>query len=604
MTGGAFESQARYNRVIAAIIFVIALIVRFLFLFSRPDAVWPHSALYEGDAPEWIRWAQALYRGQPYEFDLPLRSPGVAYALFWLGAGDPGTQSYVIWKMLWCVMSAATCSLSYLGFVMVFSQRISLIAASLCVFSFGSYVIATSLNNETPYALCLFAAIFLTLRLARQPSMRLALVLAAVHGAAMLLRAEHPLFLVLMTGWLIWQWKQGFQKAIGPQTESDRKSRIKARTSRTKSSRHLTWQHALVILAVLVGGAVILCIPWSIRGARAIHRFNTVTSEPIDYSNLGVPKPENSPTVIWSPPAQAAMNALPAFVRRRNASILTGIVGESGRTEVTADDVHWLFREYFHYVPEPLRSWTLLSIKGPLDFAIANHPGASGGYSNSALISPGMEATANLSHPDHLYLLNHGYRAGMQFIVSDFGKWVGNLGRKLANFADGATLGYTALNLPNGPYGERRAVDLTTPYPRPVLWDCLILGLFGTGVVMAIRRRTGALWLLIVSGKVLITLAFYGYARQAVSIFPAFALFLALPIDPLLRWLRQKSGISERAGFIFAGFTVAALLCADLIAFNSPPASAVDGPIRVTPQWGPTSFESSDRIVIKPAPGS
>src|SRR5438477_9417749 len=114
MSGNTFSSQARSNWVITTTIFVIALILRLLFLFSRPDAAWPHSALYEGDSPEWVRWAQALYSRQPYEFDLPLRSPGAAYALFWLGAGDPGVHSYVNWKVLWCIMSATTCSLAYL----------------------------------------------------------------------------------------------------------------------------------------------------------------------------------------------------------------------------------------------------------------------------------------------------------------------------------------------------------------------------------------------------------------------------------------------------------------------------------------------------------
>jgi len=128
----------------------VALVTRLLFLFSRADAQWPHSVFYEGDAAEWVRWAQALGRGQPYEFNLPLRSPGVAYILYLLGAGDTTLHSYLAWKALWCVMSAATCALAYWGFVMVFPRRVSLIAAGLSVFSFGGYVLATSLNNETP----------------------------------------------------------------------------------------------------------------------------------------------------------------------------------------------------------------------------------------------------------------------------------------------------------------------------------------------------------------------------------------------------------------------------------------------------------------------
>lgn len=357
------------------------------------------------------------------------------------------------------------------------------------------------------------------------------------------------------------------------------------------------------MLLVMTGGAAALCIPWSIHGANAIHRFNTVVRDPIDYSHVRVPNaPPNFPLVAWSPEAQTAMNALPAFVRTSSSYVLTNLVGVDGRTEVTLEDVHRLFREYFHSTPEPLRAWTLLSLKGPLDFAIANHPDAAGGYSNSALILPGVaDHVANLSHPDHLYLLNHGYQAGLKYIGSDLGKWVTNLGLKLGNFCDGITLGYTAFNLPSGPYGERRAVDLTTMYPRPVLWEVAVLGLFGTGVVMTIRRRIGGLWLLIILGKVLIALLFYGYARQAVSIFPAFALFLALPIDHLLKLVRSKSGVGERPGLIFAGSLAGTLVLADLIASTSSPALTVDGPLRGTPNWGPTAFECSERIVIKPA---
>ena len=58
------------------------------------------------------------------------------------------------------------------------------------------------------------------------------------------------------------------------------------------------------------------------------------------------------------------------------------------------------------------------------------------------------------------------------------------------------------------------------------------------------------------------------------------------------------------AGTAFVLFAVAAaLIFADMIAFNSPRASAIGGLLkeRVAPQWGPTAFECSDRIVIKPA---
>src|ERR1044071_5938520 len=103
----------------AAGVFVLALLVRLLFLFSHGDGDWPHSIYYEGDAPEWIRWAQAIDAGKPYESGLPLRSPGVAHLLQVLGAGEENLKVFVSYKVLWCVISAATCAISYLGFAMV-----------------------------------------------------------------------------------------------------------------------------------------------------------------------------------------------------------------------------------------------------------------------------------------------------------------------------------------------------------------------------------------------------------------------------------------------------------------------------------------------------
>src|SRR5688572_15074483 len=69
-------------------VFAIALLVRLLFLSGSADRGWPHSVYYEGDAPEWVRWANALDRGERYEFDLPLRSPAVAYLMHWLWPGQ------------------------------------------------------------------------------------------------------------------------------------------------------------------------------------------------------------------------------------------------------------------------------------------------------------------------------------------------------------------------------------------------------------------------------------------------------------------------------------------------------------------------------------
>src|SRR6185503_8450063 len=154
-------------------IFVIALCARVVFLFSSPDRDWPHSMLYEGDAPVWVHWAQALDRGEPFELDLPLRTPAVAYAMHWL---SPGVLRgpFLSYKLLWCAISAAGCALLFLFARRHHGAIAAWTAAGLACFSFGGYVMATSLNNEAPYTLVLLAILLLSIRLLTRPSTGLA----------------------------------------------------------------------------------------------------------------------------------------------------------------------------------------------------------------------------------------------------------------------------------------------------------------------------------------------------------------------------------------------------------------------------------------------
>ena len=69
--------------------------------------------------------------------------------------------------------------------------------------SFSQYVLATSLNNETPYALLLVALVWGTGKFVDRPSWLLAAGLGVVHGAASLLRPEHPLVVILLVGYML-----------------------------------------------------------------------------------------------------------------------------------------------------------------------------------------------------------------------------------------------------------------------------------------------------------------------------------------------------------------------------------------------------------------
>ena len=89
----------------ALVLTVAAMVVRVLFLFASADRAWPHSILYEGDAPTWVAWAGSLDRGEAFEADLPIRSPAVAFVLHWLTNPD-GVRSWVALKIVWCALSS------------------------------------------------------------------------------------------------------------------------------------------------------------------------------------------------------------------------------------------------------------------------------------------------------------------------------------------------------------------------------------------------------------------------------------------------------------------------------------------------------------------
>ena len=110
------SQESRWNRrdTLAALALVAAsFALRALFLFGAEDAAWPHSTLYEGDAIVWLDWARALRAGQPFEFDLPVRAPGLAFLLSWLG-GEL-VAPFTGLKLLFCGLSAATVGLFFAG---------------------------------------------------------------------------------------------------------------------------------------------------------------------------------------------------------------------------------------------------------------------------------------------------------------------------------------------------------------------------------------------------------------------------------------------------------------------------------------------------------
>src|SRR4029079_13933842 len=87
--------------------------------------------------------------------------------------------------------------------------------------------------------------------------------------------------------------------------------------------------------------------------------------------------------------------------------------------------------------------------------------------------------------------------------------------RKLAVFWSGAALGFTGYDLPLGLGARRRRVDVVVPQWRvAVAWALLMLLAAAAGLVAAWRRPALHPWLLLPLSQLLVTAAFFGYARQ------------------------------------------------------------------------------------------
>src|SRR5262245_28884694 len=204
-------TESRRSALCALAIALFATALHLIFLFGAGDRTWPHSTYFEGDAPLFGEWAAALDQGQRFEEGLPLHSPVVPYLMHWLSpagapaAGAPTGRDFLRLKLIWCAISGVTCGLLFLTVAPQAGRRAAMLAALLCASYFGTYIRATSLTGEALYAALVVAVVGLTQGFRTHPSWTVALSLGALHGAATLLRAEHPLLALLLCGAMLWQ---------------------------------------------------------------------------------------------------------------------------------------------------------------------------------------------------------------------------------------------------------------------------------------------------------------------------------------------------------------------------------------------------------------
>ncbi len=567
-----------HSLVVGGAVLLLALVTRLAFMLPTGDRHWPHSVVYEGDAPLWARYAESLQRGRPFEHDLPIHTPGMGYLLAWIWRGDV-SAGFLGPKLVFVGVGSLACVLAWLAAWRTCGPRVALLVGLLSATSFGLSVQSTSLNNETPYTFLLLAIVLLTLRAAKRRGAVLLGALAVLHGVAVLLRAEHTLLFLMLAMYLAWRWHG---EAVGGES----RGAVGVAVWRRRVGR-------LGAMVILVGGFLLVPLPWNIRSYVATQRVNAAEPGPLDFEALGL---------AWTDEAMAYVGSLPGFARGQCAQELTAAGVAGGEAEVTLDFVARWFAEEVGHVPRPLSAVTFVTSQGPLSFALANNALAEGGFS-TALLNPERPVSLNFSDPRHLRLYQRGYAVGLGYLVGEPRAALVLFGKKLRIFGGGLTQGFTPWNLPLGVEGIRRPVDQVAARPgEGWAWSALLLLAGGAGLFVAIRRGTDEVWMVVLAYKVLVTLAFYGYVRQAVSILPVFFVFVALGIDglllgPLERWRPQLARWQAYAGAIV--FVLAAVLC--LAAGWRTVGYQVSGPITPAPALGRGAFECVGPLDIRAA---
>jgi hypothetical protein len=549
--------------VLGALVFAAAFAARVLFIRATPDRAWPHGVFFKGDAGLWVDYARALLAGRPFELDLPIHPPGTAYLIASLWDGRDAAIGGL--KIFWALLGALLVLLVYVAALRSFGLVVAAVAATACAASTGLLILSGSLDSETPYLVLAMGALCLFEALRDRPRWGVVAVWSTLQGLACLFRVEHALFYGLFLGFLAVLWRRAGRAAVS----------------------------VLKGVAVSVLFFTLPLVPWHAAAWSSVRRFNTEPTADDPAQGAVRRVAQSLAWMPWDEAARAERDRLPAFARDAASAFVAATVLHRGGGEVRGDDLR-ILDQAFGYRPRPLGRAPFVSLYGPLNFALANHPRSPGGFSRAALedppplaVQPGRYPPAlvqglpppdlSFVYPPHVRLVNDGYALGWQWLrARGAGGALAHAGRKLRLFWSGAALGLTGFDLPLGLPRQRRAVDLAVPEPGRLAaaWSAALLIACGLGISAGYRRAALHPWLLLLFSKVAVTAAFFGYARQGAAVFPVVALLAALAAA---RWIPPLSRLPPGRVVRAAGLVLLLAAAAEGVRALHPPSLRVDG---------------------------
>lgn len=269
---------------IATGLILLAWVHRLIFLRSNRDWSWPYTFFYEGDSETFFDYARSILAGKLYDNGFPYHPPGFAWFLAFVhglvGASEPGAKvPYVAVKSVLALVAACAVGLLYLLVRPYLGRTVALIAALLCTYHFGLYVLSIAPASEGTYLTLSLLALLVWSRRLEHPlaapgdeprgGARAALLLGVLLGAMALVRAEGLLVAALLVG-------VGLLGALRRERE-ERRPALRP------------W------LLVLLGGVLVIA-PWTIRNGVRMSELNERYA-----GRLAEPLPRFVPLTIYGP---------------------------------------------------------------------------------------------------------------------------------------------------------------------------------------------------------------------------------------------------------------------------------------------------------------